>query len=148
MSVLHVDELGNVDWLQADAYKPATPGVVARSGEIIISLLNPAKFRATVVPEALPEIHCSAEFGIFSPTINPYAALTLLQHPGVRAQVAPLGRGTSSSRRRIESADVLRLIAPPFDDDSLDKTGRLVADALAAVAEARTKLTAAYGSER
>ena len=145
VSVLHVDELGNVDWLQANTYHPATPGIVAKAGQIIVSLLNPAKFRATVVPEGLAEIHCSAEFGVFEPTISPYAVLALLQHPLVRAQIAPLGRGTSSSRRRIESQDVLRLIAPPFDEDWVDKTARQVADALAAVADASTKLTTAYG---
>ncbi len=145
VSVLHVDELGNVDWLQANTYQPTTPGIVAHAGQIIVSLLNPAKFRATVVPEALAEIHCSAEFGVFEPRISPYAALALLQHPLVRAQIAPLGRGTSSSRRRIESQDVQRLIAPPFDEDWVDKAGRQVADALAAVADARTKLTTAYG---
>jgi hypothetical protein len=146
VSVLHVDELGNVDWLQAATYQPTTPGVVARAGDIIISLLNPAKFRATVVPDTFREVHCSAEFGVFEPTINPYAALALLQHPMVRAQIAPLGRGTSSSRRRIESGDVLRLVAPAFDNDWVDKTARQVADALAAVAEARSLLTAAYGA--
>lgn len=144
VSVLHLDELGNVDWLQADGYRPTTPGVIARAGQIIVSLLNPAKFRATVVPDAFPEVHCSAEFGVFEAIINPYAALALLQHPMVRSQIAPLGRGTSSSRRRIESGDVLRLVAPPFEDDWVDKTARQVADALAAVAEARSKLTAAY----
>lgn len=144
VSVLHLDELGNVDWLQADSYRPTTPGVIARSGQIIVSLLNPAKFRATVVPDAFAEVHCSAEFGVFEATINPYAALALLQHSMVRSQISPLGRGTSSSRRRIESGDILRLIAPPFDNDWVDKTARQVADALAAVAEARSKLTAAY----
>lgn len=147
VSVLHVDELGNVDWLQAATYHPTTPGVVARAGEIIISLLNPAKFRATVVPDAYPEVYCSAEFGVFEPMINPYAALALLQHPMVRAQIAPLGRGTSSSRRRIESRDVLHLIAPPYDDGWVDKVARTVADALTEVAEAKAKLIGAYAGE-
>lgn len=147
VSVLHLDELGNVDWLRANGYQPTTPGVIARSGQIIVSLLNPAKFRATVVPDAVPEVHCSAEFGVFEPIINPYAALALLHHSMVRSQIAPLGRGTSSSRRRIEGSDVLRLVAPPFDDDWVDKTARQVADALAAVAEARSKLTAAYNGQ-
>jgi hypothetical protein len=146
VSVLHVDELGNVDWLQAETYRPTTPGIAAHAGQLLISLLNPAKFRATVVPEAYASVQCSAEFGVFDATIDPYAALALLQHPLVRAQIAPLGRGTSSSRRRIESNDVLGLIAPPFADDWVDKTGRLVADALAAAAEARSKLRAAYTS--
>ena len=147
VSVLHVDDLGNVDWLQAAKYQPTTPGIVARAGDVIVSLLNPAKFRATVVPDALSEIHCSAEFGVFQSTISPYAALALLQHSLVRAQISPLGRGTSSSRRRIESSDVLHLVAPPFDDDWLVKADRRVRSALLAVAEARAQLAEAYGNE-
>lgn len=144
VSVLHVDELGNVDWLQAENYNPTTPGIWASSGQIIVSLLNPAKFRATVVPERYVEIQCSAEFGVFDSSINPYAALALLQHKLVRVQIAPLGRGTSSSRRRIESVDVVNIIAPPHDDSWVEKAGAQVADALFAVAEARSKLTATY----
>lgn len=148
ISVLHVDDLGNVDWLEAAAYGPTTPGIAVRPGQLIVSLLNPARFRATVVPQAWSELHCSAEFGVFESSISPYAALALLQHPLVRAQVAPLGRGTSSSRRRIEASDVLSLVAPPFDEDWAEKTSREVADALAMVAEARSKLTRIYSGSR
>ncbi len=146
ISVLHVDELGNVDWVKASRYRPTTPGLIARGGQIIVSLLNPAKFRATVIPQDLDRVHCSAEFGIYESTIDPYATLALLQHPSVRAQIAPLGRGTSSSRRRIDADDVLGLIAPPYHEDWVDKTGRVVRDALEAVAEARSRLTGAYSS--
>lgn len=146
VSVLHVDELGNVDWVQSQSYRPTTPGIAAQSGQILVSLLNPSKFRATVVPDAYEVVHCSPEFGVFDAVINPYAALALLQHPHVRAQIAPLGRGTSSSRRRIDSGDVLRLVAPPFDDDWVDKTGSVVSEALAVTAEARSRLRASYGS--
>lgn len=144
ISVLHLDELGNVDWLQAESYRPTTPGVIARGGHVIVSLLNPAKFRAAVIPESFDEVQCSAEFGIYAPSINPYAALALLQHPLVRAQIAPMGRGTSSSRRRVEAEDVLSLSGPDFDDDWAEKTGRRVHEALEAVADARVKLTSAY----
>lgn len=144
ISVLHVDELGNVDWIKANGYRPTTPGLIASGGQIIVSLLNPAKFRATVIPEDLDQVQCSAEFGIFESRMNPYAALALLQYPSVRKQVAPMGRGTSSSRRRIDAEDVLGLIAPPYDEDWVDKTGRQVRDALEAVAQARTRLTGAY----
>lgn len=146
VSVLHVDELGNVDWVQAQSYRPTTPGIAARGGQILVSLLNPSKFRATVIPDACTVVHCSPEFGVFDAVIDPYAALALLQHPLVRAQIAPLGRGTSSSRRRIESGDVLRLVAPSFDDDWVDKTGAAVSEALAVTAGARSRLRAAYSS--
>lgn len=146
VSVLHVDELGNVDWVQSQTYRPTTPGIVAQAGQILVSLLNPSKFRATVVPDVHAVVQCSVEFGVFDSTIDPYAALALLQHPLVRAQIAPLGRGTSSSRRRIENGDVLRLVAPPYNEDWVDKTGTLVSEALAATAEARTRLRSAYAS--
>jgi len=108
--------------------------------------LNPSKFRATVVPTSMAEIQCSAEFGVFDATVDPHAVLALLQHPQVRAQIAPLGRGTSSSRRRIESADVIHLVAPPFDDSWVAKTGEIVAAALEETANARTRLLSAYAS--
>jgi SAM-dependent methyltransferase len=147
VSVLHVDEFGNVDWVDAQSYRPTTPGIVAHAGQILVSLLNPSKFRATVIPDAYAVVQCSAEFGVFDSVIDPYAALALLQHPLVRAQIGPLGRGTSSSRRRIETGDVLRLVAPPYDDDWVDKTGTLVSEALAMTAEARARLRAAYSSD-
>lgn len=145
ISVLHVDELGNVNWVEASCYRPTTPGLLVQPGQLIVSLLNPAKFRATVIPDDAPELQCSSEFGVFESTMDPYAVLALLQHPLVRAQIAPLGRGTSSSRRRVDREEVLRLVAPQFDDDWLDKVARVVADSLTVVAEARAKLTSAYG---
>ncbi|MCQ3808838.1 MAG: N-6 DNA methylase [Acidimicrobiaceae bacterium] len=146
ISVLHVDELGNVDWAKANRYRPTTPGIMARGEQIIVSLLNPAKFRATVIPHDLDRVHCSAEFGIYESSINPYATLALLQHRLVRAQIAPLGRGTSSSRRRIDADGVLELIAPPYQEDWVDKTGRVVRDSLEVVAEAKSRLSVAYNS--
>lgn len=123
VSVLHVDELGAVDWHLASIHRPVTPGQLAQPGELLVSLLNPRKFRAAVVPESVGPTQCSAEFGVYQPNIDPYAALVLLQHPLVRRQIAPLGRGTSSSRRRIDAAEVLSLILPPFDDSWSSRVG-------------------------
>lgn len=123
VSVLHVDELGGVDWVSAETYRPKTPGKIAPSGAVLVSLLNPAKFRATVVPENYEVVFCSSEFGVFRSDEDPYATLALLQHPLVRAQIAPLGRGTSSSRRRVVDEDVLGLIAPPFDSFWIEEAG-------------------------
>ena len=145
ISVLHVDLLGNVDWCEANEYRPTTPGIEARGGDILISLLNPSKFRATVVPRSIDRVQCSAEFGVFRASEDPYAVLALLQHPDVLAQLAPLGRGTSSSRRRIVAKDVLGIVAPAFESDGMHKLARVVSEALAAVAEARSALRDAYG---
>ena len=146
ISVLHVDELGTVDWDLAQAHRPVTPGQLAEPGELLVSLLNPRKFRAAVVPVVGGRVQCSAEFGVFRPDIDPYAALVLLQHPLVRRQVAPLGRGTSSSRRRIDPEDVLSLMLPPFDDAWVFQSGQAARDHLENIASARRGLRDLYVS--
>ncbi|MGH3850827.1 MAG: hypothetical protein ACRDRT_14185, partial [Pseudonocardiaceae bacterium] len=128
--VLHVDDLGSVVWHEAENYQPTTPGKLASAGDILISLLNPSKFRATVVPERYPIVQVSAEFGVFKATEDAYASLALLQHPSVRAQLAPLGTGTSSSRRRISPEDVLGVVCPPYDSVWLASTGAAIKAAL------------------
>src|SRR6202040_3123953 len=112
VSVLHVNDLGAVRWHEATDYRPTTPGQVAYAGEILVSLLNPSKLRACVVPEDYQEILCSSEFGIFTTDADPWEVLVLLHDERVKLQLAPLGRGTSSSRRRIEPQDLLDLYAP------------------------------------
>jgi hypothetical protein len=147
ISVLHVDPIGNVDWADAVTYKPTTPGIVAAAGDVIVSLLNPSKFRACVVPERYPLVECSAEFGVFTPKINPYVALAMLQHPLTRAQIAPLGRGTSSSRRRIDAKDVLGLIAPPFDAAVEEEFGEKIRTAFDAIAQGRDALAGLFADD-
>jgi hypothetical protein len=145
--VLHVDDLGIVAWRDARIYRPATPGVTARGGEIIVSLLNPRRFRATVIPRRYSVVECSAEFGVFETRQDPYAVLALMQHPLVRAQLAPLGRGTSSSRRRIEPDDVLRVLVPRRDSAWFAEVGATVKSAIESFADAEDQLLACYTGE-
>lgn len=145
VSVLHLDDLGNIDWAQAHAHRPVTPGRLACAGEVLVSLLNPAIMRATVVPNDWAVVRCSAEFGIFTSAIDPYAALALLHHPLVRAQLAPLGRGATRSRRRITATVVLEAIAPPIDANLLAQSAARVAEGIRAVAAARHVLAQTYG---
>ncbi len=146
VSVLHVDELGAVDWHLASIHRPVTPGQLAKPGELLVSLLNPRKFRAAVVPESIGPIQCSAEFGVYQPDIDPYAALVLLQHPLVRRQIAPLGRGTSSSRRRIDATEVLSLMLPPFHDSWATRAGQSARDHFDHIATATGGLRELYSS--
>ena len=146
VSVLHVDALGCIDWQAAQQHHPTTAGVIATSGQVIVSLLNPAKFRASVIPDGHDQVQCSSEFGVFDPLIDPYAALALLQHPLVREQVAPLGRGSSSSRRRINAGDLLGCIAPSYDPDEIDQMARPVREAMSAVAIGRSALAKAFST--
>lgn len=144
VSILHVNELGAVDWHLAGEHRPVTPGQLAEPGDVLVSLLNPRKFRAAVVPESAGRIQCSAEFGVYRSDIDPYATLVLLQHPLVRRQIAPLGRGTSSSRRRIDATDVLSLMLPPFDDSWVGQAGEAARDHLEGIARATDGLRNLY----
>lgn len=142
ISVLHVDDLGTVNWPAARAYSPTTPGLLADAGQLIVSLLNPSRLRAAVIP--MP-VQISAEFGVFETQIDPYAIVGLLYSPAVRAQLRPLGTGTSSSRRRISAEDVLGLIVPKLESAELDRLGAAVRAAVAQVDAGRADLHALFG---
>jgi N-6 DNA Methylase len=143
VSVLHIDDLGAVDWHAAHEHAPTTPGVLAEPGEIIVSLLNPARLRATVVPPGEP-LQISSEFGVFQSTVDPYAVLGLLYSPLVRAQLRPLGSGTSSSRRRITADDVLSLVVPKLAPSTMDNLAESVRNAHRQLTEARARLHQTY----
>lgn len=145
VSVLHVDALGIVSWPDAVGYNPTTPGQLADSGEVLVSLLNPSKLRAAVVSSRYSTVICSSEFGVFKPSINPYAILGLLYHPDVQAQLRPLGRGTSSSRRRISPNDVLELIVPSMTPAELARLGSTVEEAMLKIEAGRETLFDTYG---
>jgi hypothetical protein len=130
VSVLHIDDLAGVAWHEAEEYQPSTPGLEARPGNVIVSLLNPRKLRATVMPKDLDVVFCSSEFGVFEAVGDPYEALVLLHHPLVRAQLMPLGRGTSSSRRRITPDDLLDIRAPALPKAKIVSLATDVRDAL------------------
>ncbi len=146
VSVLHVDDLGAVRWHEAAIYRPTTPGQLARAGEILVSLLNPSKLRACVVPDAYDEVLCSSEFGLFSADADPWEALLLLHDERVRLQLAPLGRGTSSSRRRIEQQDLLDVYAPRVDPEELRDRASAVRVALDIIRVATLQLADSYDS--
>lgn len=146
VSVLHVDDLGAVRWHEACEYMPTTPGQVARRGEILVSLLNPSKLRACVVPDDHEAILCSSEFGIFVTDDDPYEMLVLLHDERVKKQLAPLGRGTSSSRRRIEPQDLLNLYAPPVAAWERAERGAAVRAALDSIRCETLRLAAMYGA--
>jgi hypothetical protein len=144
VSVLHVDDLGTVDWHAARNHAPLTPGVIAEPGEIIVSLLNPAHLRATVVPSG-EALQVSAEFGAFRSTVDPYAILGLLYSQRVRIQLRPLGTGTSSSRRRIGPDDLLSVVVPRLEPSTLEALAAKVRSAQQQITVARAGLRSAYG---
>lgn len=147
ISVLHVDELGTVDWHAVAKHTPLTAGRLVEPGDIIVSLLNPAKLRAAIIPAAtVAAFQVSAEFGVFRADCDPYAVLGMLYSAPVRAQLVPLGRGTSSSRRRIDTVDVLSLVVPKLSTGALQALARAVRDGERLVDEGRAKLRRQFAS--
>jgi type I restriction enzyme M protein len=146
ISVLHVDELGTVDWHAVSDHAPITPGRLVQPGDVIVSLLNPSKLRAAVIPPQGGPIQVSGEFGVFTASCDPYAVLGILYSRGVRAQLSPLGRGTSSSRRRIDVEDVLSLVVPNLSGESLRTLGRSVRDGELLVNQGRERLRRQFAS--
>jgi hypothetical protein len=143
VSVLHVDDVGTVDWHAANTHTPSTPGLLASPGDLIVSLLNPSRLRATVIPPG-PPVQVSGEFGVFRASGDPYGVLGLLYSAPVRAQLRPLGTGTSSSRRRIDAEDVLSLVVPKLSAAALDDLGATVRDAQHSIGEGRARLWDAF----
>jgi hypothetical protein len=141
VSVLHVDDLGTVDWWAAAKHQPTTPGIMVAAGQLIVSLLNPARLRAAVMPEPA---QVSAEFGVFEAHGDPWAVLGLLYGARVRAQLRPLGTGTSSSRRRIDSEDVLCVLVPKVNRADMDELARQVREAHHHITAARARLQRLY----
>jgi type I restriction enzyme M protein len=146
VSVLHVDNYGTIDWNEACSYRPITPGQEARAGDLLVSLLNPSKLRAAVVPQDFPVVECSSEFGVFEPFEDPYAILAILYSPTVRAQLKPLGSGTSNSRRRITPEDVLSLTVPNYSAAEFRRIGNEVAEHIRQVELSLRQLNAIHTS--
>ncbi|HET8536798.1 MAG TPA: N-6 DNA methylase [Solirubrobacteraceae bacterium] len=146
ISVLHIDDLGAIAWHEARSYAPTTPGLEAHPGELIVSLLNPRKLRASVIPDDGGPVLCSSEFGVFRPLGDPYEVLVLLHHPHARAQLAPLGRGTSSSRRRISPDDLLDVLAPAIAAKHLAAQAAALHAALDALRSASVAAADAYAA--
>ena len=101
--VLHVDDLSSVDWIEAEGYRPTTPGIIASApaGNIFVSLLNPSKmpgqrsFPIGIDPSA------QAEFGVFSTTRIPrefsrFSRTLEFDHSLLRLGEVPLRRGGGS----------------------------------------------------
>lgn len=123
VSVLHVREDGSIDLAAARQYRPTTPCVRCRPGDVLMSRINPRIMRVCVVPELGQPIACSAEFAILRPRkesgVSAAALALLLRSDLVQAQVRTLTSGTSSSHNRIKPRD-LNDVRIPVPDSGLD----------------------------
>lgn len=107
ISVLHVQDNGCIDLKAVDGYRPTTPGTRCRTGDVLLSKINPRIPRVCVAPETPWNLGCSTEFAVMRPTesrLSSWALVLLLRSGAVQAQIRTLTSGTSSSHNRVNSA--------------------------------------------
>ena len=114
ISVLHINPDCTIDFQQVISYDPISKGRVCYSGDILFSKINPRIPRMTVIPEFDKTLVCSNEFEILQPIadIGAYAICFLLRTSYVRAQIANLTSGTSSSHCRIQREQLANILIP------------------------------------
>lgn len=114
ISVLHINPDCTIDFQQVIDYEPISKGRACYSGDILFSKINPRIPRMTVIPEFDKTLVCSNEFEILQPIadIGAYAICFLLRTSYVRAQIANLTSGTSSSHSRIKREQLASILIP------------------------------------
>ena len=108
VSVLHVDALRVVSWPDAEQYEPTTPGQIAHAGEVLVSLLNPSKLRAAVIPQSRERVICSRSSGCSS--------LTPIPTPFSGCCTTRMSRRSSSllvAGRRVPDVASVRMMSRP-----------------------------------
>jgi type I restriction enzyme, S subunit len=125
ISILHVDAKGNVDLAEARLHKPESKGIVCEDGDVLISCINPKENRVAVF-RSHESAACSLEFSLFRPNkFHPdYVSSFLRSSYGLR-QMIHLGRGTSSSRRRIDEAELMSVLILDLEEDTQNCIGEI-----------------------
>lgn len=127
ISVLHVIGEGVLDLPSVLTYRPITPGVPVRPGQVIVSRLNPRIPRVLVVPDLGAPLLCSSEFEVLEPRdgVSPYALAYLLLSGPAQGQIRSLTAGTSASHSRVHP-DAIRSIAIPWPASEQSAFGDVV----------------------
>ena len=120
ISVLDIDDTGLIDVASASGNRPSTPPLACRSGDVLVSCINPRIWRVTVVPEFDGDWTCSSEFAVLRPRggVDAWELALCLHHRDVMDTVTALAGGTSSSRQRVNrKALVEDVVVPKVDVD-------------------------------
>ena len=114
VSVLHVIGEGMLDMRGIKRYRPRTPGIEVKPGELLFSRINPRIPRAFVMPDLGRRTLCSSEFEVMSTKagIDPYLIAFLLLSDSVHSQIKSLTSGTSASHNRIKTDDLAKVLLP------------------------------------
>jgi len=113
VSILHVNNKGYIDLHSAKHNYPESPGRVCFRDDLLISCINPAANRIAVYSGKELNSGCSTEFSIINTKkIDPYYLAYVLRTEIGLCQLIHLGRGTSSSRRRVDEEELLNVQVP------------------------------------
>ena len=114
ISVLHVVGEGFLNISAALSYKPKTPGIPIRSGELLVSRINPRIPRVCVVPDFDVDMLCSSEFEVMKMKrgTDVYLLSYLMQTRFVVDQIVSLTSGTSASHSRIRTRELESVLIP------------------------------------
>ena len=114
ISILHIIGEGILDIPGIKSYKPITPGLPVKPGEVLISRINPRIPRAAVVPELGKEILCSSEYEILTPKagVSAYMLVFVLLSSFVQEQIQSLTAGTSASHSRVKPMRIYEVLVP------------------------------------
>jgi predicted RNA methylase len=115
ISVLHVREDGFIDIQAVEHYAPTSPCVRCRTGDVLLSRINPRILRVCVVPEAEHGFGCSSEFAVLrcrEKHVSPWMLAMILRSSVVQEQIRTLTSGTSSSHSRIKTKDLAAVVLP------------------------------------
>jgi type I restriction-modification system DNA methylase subunit len=117
VSVLDVDATGLIDIVAASRNQPMSRGLECRSGDILVSCMNPKIWRVAVIPKLAGEWSCSPEFVVLRPNKgrDPWKLALALHHPSVSLAVQAMAKGTSSSRQRVPKDRVMSVNVPEIE---------------------------------
>ena len=118
ISILHLLDGGYVDSAAAARHQPESDGRTCVPGDVLLSGINPAANRVAVCADQSGDIACSPEFSILQarPGVDPHYLAFALRSLVCLRQLVHLGQGTSSSRRRIDEAELPALWVPICPD--------------------------------
>jgi len=117
ISILDIDRTGFIDVVQAINNSFNTKPKICNSNDILISCINPSKWRVALVPNLDFNFSCSPEFAIIrsNKKISSELLSLILQSKEVKEQVEYLGVGTSSSRQRVPKNKILEIFLPKIN---------------------------------
>ena len=114
ISILDIDSTGLIDIVQSLKNQTVTKPKLCDPNDILISCINPRKWRVVLVPDINFNFTCSPEFVVLrskNPKESKLICLKLFSDE-FKNKFISLGRGTSSSRQRVSKDIILDISFP------------------------------------